>query len=73
MDPRTRSAFRSMTKANGGVFLAMGALLAAAVNLNRAIKKLEELIQSEILEEAAEEEPDAKMARIVEEYSERVN
>ena len=51
----------------------MGALLAAAVNLNRAIKKLEELIQSENLEEAAEEEPDAKMARIVEEYSERVN
>lgn len=72
-DRRTREALRSMTKANGGVFLAMGALLAAALNASRAIKKLEELIQVEVLEEMAEEDPDAKMARIVNDYAEKVN
>jgi hypothetical protein len=64
---------RSMTKANGGIFLAIGVLTAAAFNASRAIKKLEELIRVEVLEEAAEEDPDSKMARIVHDYAEKVN
>lgn len=72
-DNNARKALRSMTKANAGVFLAIGALLAVTVNVNRAIKKLEELLSLEVLEETTEEEPDAKMARIIQEYSERVN
>lgn len=78
MDNHTQKAMNRMMGAHTGVFLAIGALIVAAVNTTKAMQHLQEVLRREDIQEAAEsngevDDPDQKMEEVIADYKEGVN